>query len=458
MIAFIGWLSRGFYRANSDRAERHPHGLELSTPQNFFSARSLLGEAATATRAVFRKTIPHAEWLRRNLDRASLIIVRPLGAVALVLEIALLGVAVSAAAHETITYAYDPRGRLVQVVHSGDTNNGLISTATFDRADNRMIYAVNCPTSAVITDASFEIPVQSAAGYTYDPVLSGTTFSGGAGISANNSPWGFAAAPDGNQVAFLQGVATISLNVSGLTPGASYNVNFWITQRTGQLNPVAVSVNGTALGTYTPASNAFAPVSTPAFVASSSTETLTFSSTGGAGGDVSSGLDFISIKRSGTCPTSSAAAVTDASFETPVQSPAGYTYNPVVSGATFSGGAGISANNSPWGFAAAPDGNQVAFLQAVATISLNVTGLTPGASYNVNFWMAQRTGQLNPVAVSINGTALGTFTPASNAFAPISTPAFVATSSTETLTFSSTGGPGGDVSSGLDSISITPGP
>ncbi|MCP5386894.1 MAG: RHS repeat protein [Novosphingobium sp.] len=38
---------------------------------------------------------------------------------------------------ETITYTYDARGRLVQVVHSGSVNNGVQTTYTHDKADNR---------------------------------------------------------------------------------------------------------------------------------------------------------------------------------------------------------------------------------------------------------------------------------------------------------------------------------
>ena len=60
MRAFIRWLIHGFYGANSDRAERHRHGIELSTPQNFFYAKSLAGEAATAARGVVYKTSSHA--------------------------------------------------------------------------------------------------------------------------------------------------------------------------------------------------------------------------------------------------------------------------------------------------------------------------------------------------------------------------------------------------------------
>jgi YD repeat-containing protein len=51
-----------------------------------------------------------------------------------------LSVAVAAtAAHatETITYTYDARGRLVQVAHSGSVNNGVTSSYTHDKANNR---------------------------------------------------------------------------------------------------------------------------------------------------------------------------------------------------------------------------------------------------------------------------------------------------------------------------------
>jgi phage gp36-like protein len=47
--------------------------------------------------------------------------------------------AVGAAAHaaETITYSYDSKGRLIQVVHSGTVNNGVTTTYTYDKANNR---------------------------------------------------------------------------------------------------------------------------------------------------------------------------------------------------------------------------------------------------------------------------------------------------------------------------------
>ena len=43
----------------------------------------------------------------------------------------------AAGASETITYSYDARGRLKQASHSGSVNNGVTTTYSYDKADNR---------------------------------------------------------------------------------------------------------------------------------------------------------------------------------------------------------------------------------------------------------------------------------------------------------------------------------
>ena len=43
----------------------------------------------------------------------------------------------NAHAAETITYSYDAKGRLVKVVHAGTINNGVQTTYSHDRTDNR---------------------------------------------------------------------------------------------------------------------------------------------------------------------------------------------------------------------------------------------------------------------------------------------------------------------------------
>lgn len=50
---------------------------------------------------------------------------------------ALSALATAAHATETITYAYDARGRLIQVARSGTVNNNVTTSYAFDKADNR---------------------------------------------------------------------------------------------------------------------------------------------------------------------------------------------------------------------------------------------------------------------------------------------------------------------------------
>lgn len=57
--------------------------------------------------------------------------------------VALLLCGGAAHAAETIAYAYDAKGRLVQVVHSGTVNNGVTVTYTLDKADNRTVRTVS---------------------------------------------------------------------------------------------------------------------------------------------------------------------------------------------------------------------------------------------------------------------------------------------------------------------------
>jgi hypothetical protein len=58
-------------------------------------------------------------------------------AVAALTGLAAVSVPSLAAAAETITYTYDAKGRLVQVVRSGTVNNGVTTTYAHDKADNR---------------------------------------------------------------------------------------------------------------------------------------------------------------------------------------------------------------------------------------------------------------------------------------------------------------------------------
>ncbi len=284
--------------------------------------------------------------------------------------------------------------------------------------------------------ASFETP-EIGTGYQYNPAIPGMTFSGHSGIAGNNSAFGFVAAPDGDQAAFVQSVATtggsIDQALTGLTAGAQYSVKFRLAARpaTGG-TPVTVSFNGTVLGTFSPSTIWFEEFSAT-FTATGSTGTLSFN-TPAAAGDRSTAIDKVRI--------AALPMVAHASFEAP-EIGAGYQYNPSIAGMTFSPGSGIAGNVSAWGFAAATDGDQVAYIQTApggaGSIVQSLSGLIPQTAYTVKFFIAGRPGYGGtPITVSYNGTSIGTFEPASTAFQEI-TVSFVATGVAGTLSL--TGAP-----------------
>ena len=148
--------------------------------------------------------------------------------------------------------------------------------------------------------------------------------------------------------------------------------------------------------------------------------------------------------------------VTGGGFETP-EVGAGYSYAP---NANFTNNSGVAGNGSAWGFAPAPEGDQVAFIQTIAppaVVSVGVTGLTVGKNYTATFHLAARPGYaVNPVTVAFNGTTIGTFTAASTAFTAVTTSVFTAGASSGTLTFTGAH-QSGDTSVGLDNVTVAGG-
>lgn len=67
-----------------------------------------------------------------------------------------------ASAAETVTYAYDAKGRVTQVVHTGSVNDGVVTTYALDKADNR--------TSVAVTGASQRVVVVPLNGFTVIPI------------------------------------------------------------------------------------------------------------------------------------------------------------------------------------------------------------------------------------------------------------------------------------------------
>jgi hypothetical protein len=158
-----------------------------------------------------------------------------------------------------------------------------------------------------ISNFGFEVPGISA--YQYNPtggtwVFTAQSGANGSGISANNSAFtsGNPVAPQGSQVAFLQGISTISQTVVGLIVGAIYQITFSAAQRnniygvqTGQT--WQLQVDGTTIGTYAPPESAQSYVDYAAtFTApAASSHTIAFVSTDANGGDNTVFIDNVRI-------------------------------------------------------------------------------------------------------------------------------------------------------------------
>ena len=215
-----------------------------------------------------------------------------------------LALASAAEAGETVTYSYDALGRLTGTTSSGTVNNGVATGIAYDPAGNRSTYTVSGVGSSgapIVTGGGFEAP-DVGTGWVYRP---NAGFTGNSGVAANGSAWGFEAAPEGDQVAFIQNgptAAVVSLAVTGLTPGASYTISFRMSGRPGYVAiPLTLAFNGIAIGTVQATTHSFVATTSPAFTATASSGTLTF--TGVASADnMASGIDMVTIAAAGGQP------------------------------------------------------------------------------------------------------------------------------------------------------------
>ena len=150
----------------------------------------------------------------------------------------------------------------------------------------------------------------------------------------------------------------------------------------------------------------------------------------------------------------------DPGFEDPILGTGGsaYQYDPTGTAWSFRGTAGVAGNGSGFtsGNPNAPQGSQVAFLQKTGTIS-QVVNFAAAGSYQISFSAAQRGnhGTSNEeVQVLVDGTVVGTFTPASTSYATYTTASFNVTAGSHTITFVGVDPTGADYTALLDQVSI----
>jgi len=367
----------------------------------------------------------------------------------------------------------DALGRLVEV---HEPNPGSVATnATGSVTISGSEQAISFGLSISVANSGFETPSlgSGANAYQYHPAGSSWTFGansgvdgnnnvvGGSGITGNNS--GFTssnpAAPEGAQVAFLQGGSAnfISQSLSGFQAGVNYTVYFQAAQR-GNFNAGGedfdVYLDSSFLATFNPASTSYALLSTPAFTTTAGTHTIKFVGRDSAGGNGNAAfIDAVQVTGSVVIPNSG--------FEAPALGTGNFQYSPTGGSWTF-GGTGISANGSTFtsGNPGAPQGGQVAFIQMGSNdvFSQALSGFQAGMSYTVSFSAAQRGNSSNggqDFDVYLDTTLLGTFRPTSTSYAAMSTSAFTTTAGTHTLKFVGRDSAGGDNTAFIDAVQIT---
>ena len=186
--------------------------------------------------------------------------------------------------------------------------SGLDNTAFIDQ--------VSVQSAPPYADPGFETPNVGTGAYgdfEYDPSGSPWTFTGGA-VAGNGS--GFTSAnsnaPQGTQVAVLQGGGSTAVSQTVTWAAGSYLVMFSAAQRGSGNNggeEIEVLIDGVVVGTIDPASSSYATYSTGVFTVGAGSHTLTFQGVDPNSEDNSALIDQVAVV--------STASLGDSGFETP---------------------------------------------------------------------------------------------------------------------------------------------
>jgi hypothetical protein len=215
-----------------------------------------------------------------------------------------------------------PYTTITNVSTASSTDNGLANGTTYyyvvsavngggESANSIQANATPQAVIPILLNFGFETPTIPT--YSYNPSGGSWTFAAqsganGSGITANSSAFttGNPSTSQGTQVAFLQGISTITQAVSGFIQGIKYKVVFAAAQRGngGGAQTWSVRINGSTIGSFAPAASATSYVDHSAtFTASASTQTLAFVGTDLNGGDCTVFLDNVRLLIGSSTPT-----------------------------------------------------------------------------------------------------------------------------------------------------------
>jgi fibronectin type 3 domain-containing protein len=190
------------------------------------------------------------------------------------------------------------------MVTNGTTYYYVVSAV---KGGSESFNSLEASVTPVAFDPNFSFETPSVGTYQYNPIGGAWSFTAqsganGSGIAANASAFTSANpnAPDGVQVAFLQGIATISQVISNLVTGTSNSITFFAAQRAVYVNggqTWSLKINNVTVASFAPAATATNYVSYSAtFKASSTNQTVSFAGTDLHGGDNTIFLDKVRIQ------------------------------------------------------------------------------------------------------------------------------------------------------------------
>lgn len=307
--------------------------------------------------------------------------------------------------------------------------------------------------SVSIPAGGFETPALTPGTFQYAPAGTPWTYSGGAGVASNNSPFTAAngPAPQGTQVAFVQGNAFFRQPAT-FTAG-TYVLTFNAAQRANipSIQTLQVLVDGQIVGSFDNLSGpAYVSLVTSTFTVTEGNHTITFQGTNLFGGDNTLLIDLIAgVQQAGS--------LNDNGFEIPALNPGNFKYNPTGTPWTFTGTAGVSANSSSFtnGNPPAPQGAQVAFLQQQGSVSQAVQ--LPFGTFTISFSAAQRGGQASRQTwqLRVDGNVVGTYdSVVGTAYSQQLSSSFSAAAGLHTIAFVGTNRNGGDATVLIDQVFI----
>jgi hypothetical protein len=307
-----------------------------------------------------------------------------------------------------------------------------------------------------LNDPGFEAPAVGAGGIRYNPAGSPWSFHSSAGLTGNGSLFtvGNANAPQGSQAAFVQALGSVSQNM--VLPAGTFTLSFSAAQR-GNIQASAqtfqVLVDGSVVGNFNNLTGtSYTTLVTSSFTVTAGSHALVFQGTDLHGGDNTVFVDQVAIN---TLP----AGLADSGFESIVVANGSYQVDPVGSPWTFQGSAGLTGNGSLFtiGNPNAPQGSQVAYVQALGSISQSV--VFPAGTYVITFDAAQR-GNVKAggqtFQVLLDGSVIGSFNNiAGTAYSSQATSTFTVTAGSHTLLIRGTDLHSGDNTIFLDQFAVT---